>query len=71
MFKELEKLGKSELLESLCPYFGAVWPSARAIALEVMAPTPCRTLEMGCGLGIPALIAARRGFEILATDFHP
>ncbi len=71
MFEELERLGRPELLESLCPYFGVIWPSARALSLEVMQAAPCRVLEMGCGLAIPSIIAARRGFDVLATDFHP
>jgi predicted nicotinamide N-methyase len=71
MFEELERLGRPELLERLCPYFGVIWPSARALALEVLASPPCRVIEMGCGLAIPSLIAAERGYDALATDFHP
>ncbi|MFN7685012.1 MAG: class I SAM-dependent methyltransferase [Oligoflexia bacterium] len=71
MFEELEILGKPELLERLCPYFGVVWPSSRALALEVLATAPCRMLEMGCGLAIPSLLATRLGFNVVATDFHP
>jgi len=71
MFEELEKLGRPELLEALCPYFGVVWPSARALANEVLAHAPCKVIEMGCGLAIPSLLAAQKGFDALATDFHP
>jgi predicted nicotinamide N-methyase len=71
MFEELERLGKPELLERLCPYFGVIWPSARALALEVLQSEPCTVIEMGCGLAIPSLIAAQKGFKALATDFHP
>jgi predicted nicotinamide N-methyase len=71
MFEELERLGMPELLEKLCPYFGVVWPSARALAGEVLEARPCRMLEMGCGLAVPSLVAARRGFDVVATDFHP
>jgi predicted nicotinamide N-methyase len=28
-----------------------------------------RVLELGCGLGLPALAAARRGGDVLATDW--
>jgi predicted nicotinamide N-methyase len=28
-----------------------------------------RVLELGCGLGLPALAAARRGADVLATDW--
>lgn len=71
MFEELEKIGKPELLEKLCPYFGVVWPSARALALEVLRASPCRVLEVGCGLALPSLVATRLGFEATASDFHP
>ncbi len=52
-----------------------VWPSARALS-EVLArgqflQPGLKTLEIGCGLAIPSLIAASRGIEIHATDFHP
>jgi len=75
VFEILERDGRPELLEALCPYFGVVWPSARAL-LEVLTrgqflQTGLKTLEIGCGLAIPSLIAASRGIEIHATDFHP
>jgi predicted nicotinamide N-methyase len=28
-------------------------------------------LELGCGLGLPALVAARLGARVIATDCHP
>ena len=76
LFEELEKTGNAALLEDLCPYFGVIWPSARALA-EVMAETEPRDLankrilEMGCGLALPSLLLAKKGIAITATDFHP
>ena len=75
VFEILERDGQPQLLETLCPYFGVVWPSARALS-EVLArgeflQPGLRTLEIGCGLAIPSLLAASRGIEIHATDFHP
>lgn len=60
----------------LCPYFGAVWPSARALAGELArrgeaALAGRRVLEIGCGLAVPSLMAARLGARVTATDFHP
>jgi predicted nicotinamide N-methyase len=76
LFEELERAGNPALLEELCPYFGVVWPSARALAerLAVLgrdALSGKRVLEVGCGLAVPSLIAARKGARVTATDFHP
>jgi predicted nicotinamide N-methyase len=30
-----------------------------------------RVIEIGCGLGLPALVAAARGAKVLATDWYP
>ncbi len=59
----------------LIPYYTRVWESARALA-EAMAARPGlwpgrRVLELGCGLGLPSLVAARLGADVTATDFHP
>ncbi len=76
VFELLAKQGRPELLERLCPYFGVIWPSALALA-RWLAEIPSsqmmgRTvLELGCGLALPSLIAARRGAQATATDFHP
>jgi predicted nicotinamide N-methyase len=76
LFVMLERDGKPELLESLCPYFGVVWPSARAlsehlVSLGKSALAGQRVLEIGCGLAVPSLVASRLGATVLATDFHP
>jgi len=59
----------------LIPYYTRVWESARALA-EAMAARPelwpgRRVIELGCGLGLPSLVAARLGADVTATDFHP
>jgi predicted nicotinamide N-methyase len=75
LFLELERTGNSALLEELCPYFGTIWPSALALSETLAANTAAirgRTvLELGCGLAIPSLVAARAGARVTATDFHP
>jgi predicted nicotinamide N-methyase len=76
LFERLEREGRPELLETLCPYFGVVWPSARALA-QVLAEVDSRelarkgVLEVGCGLALPSLVAARRGAYVTASDYHP
>lgn len=79
MFDELTRLDRPELLDVLCPYFGVIWPSARALGelvdrelIDGIEKTRAlRILELGCGLAMPSLIAAIKGAQTFATDFHP
>jgi predicted nicotinamide N-methyase len=59
--------------EEFLPYWAELWPSALALA-RVLARRPLtgrRTLELGCGLGLPAIAAAAAGARVLATDWAP
>src|SRR6185295_10916368 len=64
-----------ELERDLCPYFGVVWPAARALAEELArrgeALAGKTVLELGCGLALPALVAVKLGARVTATDLHP
>jgi predicted nicotinamide N-methyase len=66
---------EEELLLDLCPYFGIIWPSARALATFMSERktlfTKKRGIEVGCGLGLPSILAARMGSVMHASDFHP
>jgi predicted nicotinamide N-methyase len=55
------------------PYWAELWPSARALA-EAVATRDVRglrVLEVGSGLGLPALVAAARGGDVTASDVDP
>jgi predicted nicotinamide N-methyase len=59
--------------DEFLPYWAELWPSARRLA-ELLASADLRglrVLELGCGLGLPAIAAARAGAEVLATDWAP
>jgi len=59
--------------EEFLPYWAELWPSALALA-RVIARRPLtgrRVIELGCGLGLPALAAALAGGRVLATDWSP
>ncbi|OFZ19844.1 MAG: hypothetical protein A2X94_13125 [Bdellovibrionales bacterium GWB1_55_8] len=76
LFSYLERGGNPALLEELCPYFGVVWPSARALSEFLVEQSDielknARVLEVGCGLAIPSMIASRLGAIVTAADFHP
>jgi predicted nicotinamide N-methyase len=52
------------------PYWAIPWPSGvkLAEALAAMDLEGRRVLELGCGLAIPSVVAARRGALVTATD---
>jgi len=57
--------------EEFLPYWAELWPSGLALAEHVarLELKGLRVLELGCGLGLPALTAALRGADVLATDW--
>jgi predicted nicotinamide N-methyase len=54
------------------PYWADVWISSRILAEELAKPRPgrVRMLELGCGVGLPSLVAAGRGHTVMATDYY-
>jgi predicted nicotinamide N-methyase len=59
--------------EEFLPYWAELWASAVALAHDVSmrALRGKPTLELGCGLGLPSIAAARAGGRVLATDWSP
>lgn len=72
--RDLEALFTEEAFahEEFVPYWAELWPSALALA-EVVGDLPAgtRVLEIGCGLGVPSLVAARSGLTVTAADWAP
>ena len=76
---ELERPADAESLiderafevDEFLPYWAERWPSGVALAEHVagLDLTGTRVLELGCGLGLPSLVAARRGADVVATDW--
>jgi predicted nicotinamide N-methyase len=57
----------------IAPYWAVLWRSGVALARE-LAGVPLRgrrVVELGCGLALPSLAAARAGASVLATDIEP
>jgi predicted nicotinamide N-methyase len=58
----------------LVPYWSVLWRSGVALGRELAAPEAAarlagtRVVELGCGLGVPSIVAARAGAGVLATD---
>jgi predicted nicotinamide N-methyase len=52
------------------PYWADIWPAGLRLAEALPADLHHqRLVELGCGLGLPSLMAAARGGEVLATDW--
>jgi predicted nicotinamide N-methyase len=57
----------------VAPYWAVLWRSGVALAreLEGEALAGRRLVELGCGLAVPSIAAARAGASVLATDVSP
>ena len=49
------------------PYWAHCWSGARLLAAAI-PPHAGRVLELGCGLGLPGIVAARGGATVLFVD---
>jgi predicted nicotinamide N-methyase len=54
----------------LAPYWSVLWRSGVTLARELdgVALRGQRVVELGCGLAVPSIAAARAGADVLATD---
>ena len=57
----------------LAPYWAVLWRSGVALARELdgVPLRGRRVVELGCGLAVPSIAAARAGASVLATDGDP
>jgi predicted nicotinamide N-methyase len=57
----------------LAPYWSVLWRSGVALARELEAAPlgGLRVVELGCGIAVPSIAAARAGADVLATDSDP
>jgi predicted nicotinamide N-methyase len=56
--------------DEFLPYWAELWPAGVALA-RALPPSldGLRVLELGCGLGVPSLVAAARGADVTTTDW--
>jgi predicted nicotinamide N-methyase len=57
----------------VAPYWSVLWRSGLALARELdgLSLRGRRVVELGCGLAVPSIAAARAGAAVLATDACP
>lgn len=55
--------------DEFLPYWAELWPAATALAEALPDVAGLSVVELGCGLGVPSLVAAARGAEVTAIDW--
>jgi predicted nicotinamide N-methyase len=56
--------------DEFIPYWAELWPAGLALAHALPDRLEgVRVVELGCGLGLPSLVAAARGARVVATDW--
>lgn len=58
-------------VDEFLPYWASLWPSAVSLAeaLAERSLAGARVVELGCGLGVPSIVAALDGAGVVATDW--
>ena len=54
------------------PYWADLWPSAIALARSISMRNlaDVRAIELGCGVGLPSIVALTRGARVTSTDHY-
>lgn len=62
-----------DVLDERIPYWAELWPSARVLSRHLLRTIlPGTTvLEIGCGLGLPGIVAGMLGGQVCMTDYLP
>jgi predicted nicotinamide N-methyase len=55
--------------DEFLPYWAELWPAAQALVEALPDVAGLRVVELGCGLGVPSLVAASRGAVVTAVDW--
>jgi predicted nicotinamide N-methyase len=75
LYADLVAKGKehADVEDERIPYWADLWPSALALAMEVMdnqdIKAGTKVLEIGCGLGLPGIAAGMKGASVILSDY--
>jgi predicted nicotinamide N-methyase len=59
-------------LDEYMPYWAELWPGARMLGKVLLRetwPTGLTALELGCGLGLPGVVALSLGMRVFFSDY--
>ena len=77
LFNELIRKGEDhpDVQDERIPYWSDLWPSAIALSNYLISGSIIQpgqhVLEIGCGLGLPGIVAGRLGAKVILTDYMP
>ncbi|HRH65310.1 MAG TPA: methyltransferase domain-containing protein [Bacteroidia bacterium] len=77
LFNELIKKGEEhpDVQDERIPYWADLWPSAIVLAQYLVSASvihpKMNVLEIGCGLGLPGIVAGKLGANVALTDYLP
>jgi len=64
-----------DVLDERIPYWAELWPSAIALSKflveQKVIHAGAKVLEIGCGLGLPGIVAAKLGANVIFSDYLP
>jgi len=73
-YELLDELSEEAMKDEVLPYWAEIWPCSFVLAEFIMDDLPMpekHCLELGAGVGLVSVAAAKAGAHILATDYAP
>lgn len=77
LFNDLVQKGDQhiDVKDERIPYWADLWPSAIALSIHLvktkLIKNSSSVLEIGCGLGLPGIVAGMLGGNVTFTDYMP
>lgn len=71
-YELLDSLSDECIKDEIMPYWAEIWPASFVLAeyiLDDLSPKGKRCIELGAGVGVVSVAAAKAGASMLATDY--
>lgn len=70
----IDRMTPSEIADEKLPYYGQLWPASIALARWLWRRPDLagkEILDLGCGVGLQGIVAARKGAKLVFADYFP